>query len=67
MSDRQPLQTEMPALRRRAEAMLGKLIEKVVPSLAPENVEATAGRPSAQASNSRVKPACNRAAASGRC
>jgi PAS domain S-box-containing protein len=32
----------MPALRRRAEAMLGKMIEKVVPSLAPENVEALA-------------------------
>jgi PAS domain S-box-containing protein len=30
----------MPDLRRRAEVMLGKMIEKVVPSLAPENVEA---------------------------
>ena len=40
MSERQPLSAGTPDLRRRAEAMLGKMIEKVVPSLAPENVEA---------------------------
>ncbi len=33
-------QTDMPDLRRRAESVLGKLITNVVPSLAPENVEA---------------------------
>ncbi len=40
MSRRQPIQAERPDLRRRAESMLGKMIEKVVPSLAAENVEA---------------------------
>ena len=40
MSSRAPTSAEMADLRRRAEVMLGKMIEKVVPSINPENVEA---------------------------
>jgi signal transduction histidine kinase len=40
MGSRQPMQDESEGLRRRAEAALGKMIAKTVPSLASENVEA---------------------------
>lgn len=40
MSAKQTAQQDQPELRRRAEAQLGKMIAKTVPSLAPENVEA---------------------------